>query len=159
MSEGQGWVLSSPAILCPPKCSDSVPLTPTWATAASESVPSSNSKSRPSPPQLPPISGNLVASLQGLGWEEGSPSQTLLSLPPSSPTTGLGPQRPRTSVLAQAGLRPEGWSHTEGKRLLCSPAPSPTVGFRLGLPQEQGFWARVCKAIFLCGGRGEGGGE
>lgn len=42
-SEGQGRMLSSPATLCPPKCSDSVPLTPKWATAASESVPSSNS--------------------------------------------------------------------------------------------------------------------
>lgn len=35
--------LWSPATLCLPRCSDSVLLTPKWATAALESVPSSNS--------------------------------------------------------------------------------------------------------------------
>lgn len=27
----------------------------------------------------------------------------------------------------------------------------------MGLPLEWGFWARVCKAIFLCGGKGKQG--
>lgn len=42
--------------------------------------------------------------------------------------------------------------------------PSYKVGFKLGrmgphtgLHQEEGFWARVCKAIFLCGGKGRQG--
>lgn len=59
----------------------------------------------------------------------------------------------------------EGWSHHNGgKGLLCPPPYK--VRFKLGrmgphagLPQEEGFWARVCKAIFLCGGKGRWGDE
>lgn len=124
MSEGQGWILLSPAILCPPKCSDNVPLTPTWATAASESVPSSNSKSRPAP--TPSYLWEFGHFSIGFGLEGGSPpNQTLLSLPPSSQTTGLGPQRFLSSVLAQkAGA-------TRGKRLH-RPCPSSKGRVQLG---------------------------
>lgn len=50
-----------------------------------------------------------------------------------------------------------------GAALLLLP-PSYKVGFKLGRVgphtgsrQEEGFWARVCKAIFLCGGKGRRG--
>lgn len=57
----------------------------------------------------------------------------------------------------------EGWSHHNGgKGLLCPPPYK--VRFKLGrmgphtgLPQEESFWVRVCKAIFLCGGKGRRG--
>lgn len=116
--EGPGWVPSSPAILCPPKCSDSVPLTPTWATAASESVPSSNSKSRPSPPQPLPSLG-IWSLLYRAGLGEEAPSQTLLLyLPPPRPL-GWSSKTP-SSVLAQAGCRTRGLEPHRRKRLRCS---------------------------------------
>ena len=100
------------------------------------------------------------------GWvgRRGSPSQTLPSLPPSSQTTGLGPQRSLPSALARSGsrLRAGATIRWEGAALLLIP-PS-KVGFKLGglgpctgLPREEGFWARVCKAIFLCGRKGRWG--
>lgn len=102
------------------------------------------------------------------GWvsRRGSPSQTLPSLPPSSQTTGLGPQRSLPSALARSGsrLRAGATIRWEGAALLLIP-PS-KVGFKLGglgprtgLPREEGFWARVCKAIFLCGRKGRWGNE
>lgn len=62
------------------------------------------------------------------GWvgRRESPSQTLPSLPPSSQTTGLGPQRLLTSYLAQAGSRPRRAGATsfrgEGAALLLYPS-------------------------------------
>lgn len=102
-----------------------------------------------------------------MGWEEGvlksDPSFSTSLFPDhwawSSKTPHLCPCPAWVKAV-------EGWSHHdqgEGAALLLLP-PSYKVGFKLGrmgphngFPQEQGFWARVCKAIFLCGGKGRRG--
>lgn len=78
----------------------------------------------------PPHPNSLLSlgiwSLLHRGWvgRREFPSQTLLSLPPSSQTTGLGPQRFLTSVLAQARLRPRGPESPQKGRGCSAPYPS-----------------------------------
>lgn len=106
---------------------------------------------------------DLVASL-GVGLGGGSPQVRPfpLYLPLPRPL-GLVLKYSSPPPLPNVGQGHGGWSHHdegEGAALLLLP-PSYKVGFKLGrmgphtgLPQEEGFWARVCKAIFLCGGKG-----
>lgn len=137
----------SPATLCPPKCSDSVPLTPKWATAASESVPSSNSESRPPRPGFLP-SLHLVATL---GVRAGGGSPQVRAFPLHLPLP-----RPLGLVLKDSSPPPlpnSGQGHggreppqLEGKGLL---APGP--------PSKGGFQARWDGAVLAGPGSGVSG--
>lgn len=132
MSEGQGSILSSPATLSPPKCSDSAP-----SHLHGQQQPRSQYLQviqGADPPHPNSLLFLGIWSLLYRGWvgRRESPSQTLLSLPPSSQITGLGPQRFLTSVLAQARLRPRGPEPPQTGRGCSAPALPQTVGFKLG---------------------------
>lgn len=86
----------------------------------------------------PPHPNSLLSlgiwSLLYRGWvgRRESPSQTLLPLPPSSQTTGLGPQRFLTSVLTQARLRPLRAEPPRKGRGCSAPCLPQKTGLKLG---------------------------
>lgn len=68
------------------------------------------------------------------------------SSPPPLPNLGQG----------RGGLEPPR-SEGKGPSFLKGRVQTRWDGAPYWLPQEEGFWARVCKAIFLCGGKGRQG--
>lgn len=131
VSMGQGWSSRHPppSALCPPGRSDSAPLTPSGQQQPQSQYLQVIHGADPPHPSFLPSLGFGRFSRGWVGRRESS-KQTLPSLPPSSQTTGLGPQRLLTSALAQHGSRCGGRSHhDQGKGCF---APSYKVGFKLG---------------------------
>lgn len=87
-----------------------------------QSVPSSNSESRPSHPSFLPSLGFGRFSRGWVGRRESS-RQTLPSPPPSSQTTGLGPQTPHLRPCP-SGSRCGDWSHHDRGKGCFAPSPS-----------------------------------
>lgn len=129
VSKGRGQMLSSLATLCPPKCSDTSP-----SHLCGQQQPQNQylqviqRADPPHPSSLPSLGfGRFSRGWVSRDWvRRESPSQTRPSLPPSSQTTGLGPQRFLTSALAQPGPRPQRAGATtirgEGAALLLYPS-------------------------------------
>lgn len=164
VSMGQGQILSSPAALCPP---GAVTVSPSHLSGQQQPQSQYLQVIHRADPPHPSFLPSLGFGRFSRGWvgRRESSRQTLPSPPPSSQTTGLGPQRLLTSALAQRGQGAADWSHHDRGKGCFAPSPSFLQGRvqtrQDGAPQgfapEGGFWARVCKAIFLCGGKGRQG--
>lgn len=158
---GPGRIHSPPTILCPPKCSDSVPSHPRGQQQPrSQYLQVIQRADPPHPNSLPSLGIWSLLYRVGLGG----------GIPKSDPSfsTSLFPDhwawslKTPHSVLPKLGEGP-GVGATQKGGAALPPAPPPEgrvqtwqEGWPHWLPQEQGFRARVCKAIFLCGGGGGG---